>query len=420
MVKRVCLVGVCLVGVLLALSGQASAQGHWAVVCGIADYPGTANDLNYTDDDANDMVYALSQHTEWQGAGQIQRLINGDANRGRIQLEIQSVLGKAAAGDVFLFFFSGHGTQVRDTSGEERDGYDEAICQYDFGTAGPIKDDDLATWLAPLADNGVRVVVILDTCFSGGMAKGVQVKCLRMPGVRADVKAKRSFGFHVAQRLAQRKPPGGKPPGGGGGGLPSQDIGGANSVVLMACQEGGLSYETSALENGVFSYFVIQGLGTPTSAPADSDRDGTVSAEEAFAYAAPRTSSYVRVQKPRLYDGNPYAEVELFDPPPPPASVNVAVTTDKTAYTNGQRARITVTVTEGAAGPAIEGALVTAVVTDAKGRKTTYQGTTDSAGMVTFSYKVSTSTGGTGTYKVDATATKLGVSGTASTTFTVN
>jgi len=428
--KRVCLVGVCLVGVLLALSGQASAAGgHWAVICGIANYQ-SVNDLTYTDDDARDMAAALKKYPEWnQRSDQIVVLIDSAASKQGVLGAIQQMGSKAAAGDTCVFFFSGHGTQVPDTSGDESDGLAEAICPWDTYFSGStiknvITDDELGACLtASLATQ--QVVVILDTCFSGGMAKGVEegtVKCVRNPRLPAKGKVKRAFGFHVAQRLARRE---NKAPGGTSGGPSSKDIGGTNSVVLMACEEGSYSYETRTLRNGVFTYYVVEGLGSPSSgAPADSDGNHLVSAEEDFGYAAPRTTSfawrYLRVtQKPQLYDGNTYADTELVTPPAPPASVKVAVTTDKTTYTNGQRATITVTVTDESNSP-IEGATVQVVVTSANGRTTTYQGTTDSGGIVTFLYKVSTKTGGKGTYNVNATATKLGVSGTGSTTFTVN
>jgi predicted regulator of amino acid metabolism with ACT domain len=48
-----------------------------------------------------------------------------------------------ALANVYIHF-SGHGTRVRDTSGDEiQDGKDEAICPVDYATAGVILDDDL-------------------------------------------------------------------------------------------------------------------------------------------------------------------------------------------------------------------------------------------------------------------------------------
>ncbi len=70
---------------------------------------------------------------------------------------------------VLKFFLpAGHGTKIRDDdSGEEGDGYDEALCPRDFQDAGMIRDDDLFDILVkPLAD-GVHMVSLMDCCHSG-------------------------------------------------------------------------------------------------------------------------------------------------------------------------------------------------------------------------------------------------------------
>jgi len=317
--------------VTFAIQHESKPVKYWAVICGVANYK-YINDLSYTDDDARDLAAALKQYPEWQGANQIEVLIDSAASKTGVSNAISRMGQKANAvttdRDVCLLFFSGHGTQVYDSSGDEVDGTDEAICAWDTRFSGNyvynvITDDQLASWLKSYLPGDADVVVILDTCFSGGMAqgaKGAQVKCVVNPNVPRKAKVNRSFGRGVAQRLAARGPAG-KATGSG-----SEDIGGTNSVVLMACAEGGLSYETSALQNGVFSYYLIKGIGGPaTGAPAD-DGDGLLAAEEDFAYAKSPTEQATAglnpQQFPMIYDGNPYAEAILVHvgPPPPPAA----------------------------------------------------------------------------------------------------
>ena len=67
-----------------------------------------------------------------------------------------------------MFHYSGHGSQVRDSEGDELDdGKDEVICPFDFNwTDGFIKDDDLASLVGGVK-KGVRLEIILDSCHSG-------------------------------------------------------------------------------------------------------------------------------------------------------------------------------------------------------------------------------------------------------------
>lgn len=53
---------------------------------------------------------------------------------------IESAADTLASGDLFVFYFSGHGGQKPAVDGEEDDGQDETLCTY----ASEIVDDDLA------------------------------------------------------------------------------------------------------------------------------------------------------------------------------------------------------------------------------------------------------------------------------------
>ena len=75
---------------------------------------------------------------------------------------LKNAAAKLAAGDIFVFYFSGHGGQQPDTSGDERDGKDETLVAYDR----QVIDDELNdVWLA--IKPGVRVVMLSDSCNSG-------------------------------------------------------------------------------------------------------------------------------------------------------------------------------------------------------------------------------------------------------------
>jgi len=62
--------------------------------------------------------------------------------------------------------YSGHGSYVRDTDGDEADGYDECICPSDMDESGVILDDKLHV-LMNAFNPKTRVVVVFDCCHSG-------------------------------------------------------------------------------------------------------------------------------------------------------------------------------------------------------------------------------------------------------------
>jgi hypothetical protein len=62
--------------------------------------------------------------------------------------------------------FSGHGLGIRDHSGDEIDGLDEAICPVDYETMGIITDDDLHRVLRNF-NVLTKVTCVFDCCHSG-------------------------------------------------------------------------------------------------------------------------------------------------------------------------------------------------------------------------------------------------------------
>ena len=84
---------------------------------------------------------------------------------------IRDLLGWAksgpAAGDLVIFQYSGHGSQVPDLNDEEADKLDEIICPVDLDwDTKMITDDELNDWATSFPPD-VKVIVILDSCHSG-------------------------------------------------------------------------------------------------------------------------------------------------------------------------------------------------------------------------------------------------------------
>lgn len=68
--------------------------------------------------------------------------------------------------ECFIFFYSGHGTFIKDQSMDEKDSRDECIVPSDYQIAGFITDDEINSILKQFNPN-TKLIGILDCCFSG-------------------------------------------------------------------------------------------------------------------------------------------------------------------------------------------------------------------------------------------------------------
>lgn len=147
----------------------------------------------------------------------------------------RDLLHGAQKGDVYLFYFSGHGSQVFNSLSEEEDRMDESIVPADTrGGAADIRDKELRRRLQPLLDRGARLTVILDSCHSGSGARGGDKARLAPPDMR-DVKD----GYRG----------------------PKLEDGGA--LVLSAAQNDDLAFETRGYDGrlqGVFSWALARAV----------------------------------------------------------------------------------------------------------------------------------------------------------------
>jgi len=93
-----------------------------------------------------------------------QRLFDENATRVKIVENLRWLMKQDVP--TLIFQYSGHGTRVRDRSGDETSGYDSAICPVDFQQSGFITDDELAD-LYTLVPSGQRLIILSDSCHSG-------------------------------------------------------------------------------------------------------------------------------------------------------------------------------------------------------------------------------------------------------------
>ena len=93
-------------------------------------------------------------------------LLDAKATKRNIQAAVRQMIKASAAGDVALFHFSGHGSNVPDKDGDEADYRDEILCPHDLDWRAPLTDDWLRTSFDRLKRD-VNLTCIFDCCHSG-------------------------------------------------------------------------------------------------------------------------------------------------------------------------------------------------------------------------------------------------------------
>ncbi len=227
-------------------------MAKYALCIGINNYPGTDSDLAGCVNDADDWGAELSRR-----GFSIERLIDRQATGKAMRSAIRSILAGAAAGDLVVVQYSGHGSFVPDEDGDEPDGTDECLCPYDIRSKGPITDDELFD-LYSARKTGVKLVMISDSCNSGTVAKFAPITTLPdAPGVKArhitvrflppaaflSIRQAARFGIRRGNRRSS-------PPGRNAG------------LLIAACQDTEYSYDAffQGRPNGAFTFVALQTL----------------------------------------------------------------------------------------------------------------------------------------------------------------
>lgn len=125
-------------------------------------YGGWSGPLAACEYDARDMA-AIAK----AGGMAVSQLLTKAATRKAVLAGIRKAAKALGNGDLFFLSYSGHGGQVADSSGDERDDkQDETWCLYD----AQLIDDELYHELSKFAA-GVRILVLSDSCHSGTVTR---------------------------------------------------------------------------------------------------------------------------------------------------------------------------------------------------------------------------------------------------------
>jgi hypothetical protein len=210
-----------------------NSQGKiWVILVGVGRYTSMPT-LKYTDDDAY-KLYGFFKSPEGGAIpdGQIMTLIDEDASRAKVLKSVRDFSTKAAPQDVVLFYFSGHGKKG-------------AFLPSDYDGSSNVIEH--STLLKEMENSQAKSkIIIADACHSGSFttSKGEDYQAMVN---------------NYYQAFAQSS---------------------GGTVLMMSSKSNEISIESSGLRQGIFSYYLINGL----KGNANTNSDGIVTIQEAFDY----------------------------------------------------------------------------------------------------------------------------------------
>lgn len=191
---------------LPVVSASAQSVGRkFAVVIGINHYPylPEKKQLRWAVTDAGNARRMLVEEFYFPPSN-VAMLSNTEATRAGILMSLRNALAKVGAGDVFVLYYSGHGTLFPDSKSEVLDEtqlieevvdgetqrlrrllrperFDSAICPSDVaglptsgkGWGNLILDDELFDLFTEFTQKGCEVVLLADSCNSGSLGRDI-------------------------------------------------------------------------------------------------------------------------------------------------------------------------------------------------------------------------------------------------------
>lgn len=142
-----------------------------ALLIGI-NYIGTSNALNGCINDILNIKNFLTTDFAMKDS-EIVMLNEGNPSliptRANIMKYVEWLVKDATSTSRLFLHYSGHGTYISDTGGDENDRRDECIVPVDYNSGGLITDDELRSCLIDALPAGCKLFTIFDCCHSGTM-----------------------------------------------------------------------------------------------------------------------------------------------------------------------------------------------------------------------------------------------------------
>ena len=162
----------------LSANQQNEGPQKLALLIGINDYKSPQiRDLNGCLNDVERIKTLLLTKYEFPEEN-ILTLANEQATHDAIINSIKNhLIARAKKGDIVVLSYSGHGSNMKDISGDEIDNLDETIVPYDSRTPNKfdIRDDQINGMLRDLTQKTANVTLIMDCCCSGANTRAAEM-----------------------------------------------------------------------------------------------------------------------------------------------------------------------------------------------------------------------------------------------------
>ena len=258
-------------------------QNRYALVVGVGKFQHGISPLQYARKDAQAFYYFLVNP---QGGGfsqsNVTLLLDEKATSNSIENAMKQIQNMANEDDLVCIYMSSHGTPPQPFGGVHIATYDSITEPRSQIWRSSVTEDMLKNFIQTV--RAKRLVVILDACYSNGAYKnipGFLPSGGKSLGIGDDEEEAYGISADYGKRLLGAKDIVVEEP----AGYESQKTG-WGKVLISASSETEKSWESDTLQQGIFTYYIIEGL---------QHHNGAV--EDAFYYSKPRIMERVKQEK---------------------------------------------------------------------------------------------------------------------------
>lgn len=229
----------------------------YSLIVGINEYLGNVPNLGGCHNDAERFANVLKTRFQVEDNKQLM-LLSKEATRANIIKGFQEHLAQASAGDMAVFYYSGHGSQEQAPPRfwhSEADRQNETlVCHDSRAGAGDLADKEIRFLISEVAKKQAKIIVLMDCCHSGNGTRFVGANVERLSDVRLTKQSNQSrtaedyVFFEQAQQAGWLEDIGQMPEG--------------DHIVLSACRDSELSKELiiRGKRQGAFTHHLCQTL----------------------------------------------------------------------------------------------------------------------------------------------------------------